>query len=182
LDGRLICPPEVIQVDNDAEAEKMELIDLEKRKQALADYLKIDPKEITICSSRINDITTLQAKKMLYLVGTEEEVNAGIRGCFEHNLSDLDAAFIGQEAGLSAGDAQMVDRLCEILDEDIETDVLNEALLSIVNKCGDMKGLIDAAMTELERGQFLAMDGEEHPFGDYFIYKFREGQCSDFDY
>jgi hypothetical protein len=28
----------------------------------------------------------------------------------------------------------------------------------------------------------LAIDGLEHAFGDYLIYKFREGQCSDFDY
>jgi hypothetical protein len=26
------------------------------------------------------------------------------------------------------------------------------------------------------------MDGEENPFGDFLIYRFREGQCSDFDY
>jgi hypothetical protein len=160
----------------------MELIDLDKRRQALADYLKIDPKEVTACSSRINDVTTFQAKNMLYLVGTDDEVNAGIRGCFEHNLGDLDTVFIGQTAKLSAGDASMVDRLCEILDEDLETDILNEALLGIVKKCGDLESLIDAAVAEVDRGQFLAEDGEEKPFGDYLIYRFREGQCSDFDY
>ena len=119
---------------------------------------------------------------MLYLVGTDDEVNAGIRGCFEHNLGDLDTVFIGQTAKLSAGDAQMVDRLCEILDEDLETDILNEALLGIVKKCGDLESLIDAAVAEVDRGQFLAEDGKENPFGDYLIYRFREGQCSDFDY
>jgi hypothetical protein len=169
-------------VETDEEIEKMELIDLDKRRQALADYLKIDPKEVTACSSRINDVTTFQAKKMLYLVGTDVEVDAGIRGCFEHNLGDLDTVFIGQTAKLSAGDASMVDRLCEILDEDLETDILNEALLGIVKKCGDLESLIDAAVAEVDRGQFLAEDGEEKPFGDYLIYRFREGQCSDFDY
>jgi hypothetical protein len=169
-------------VETDEEIEKMELIDLDKRRQALADYLKIDPKEVTACSSRINDVTTFQAKNMLYLVGTDEEVDAGIRGCFEHNLGDLDTVFIGQTAKLSAGDASMVDRLCEILDEDLETDILNEALLGIVKKCGDLESLIDAAVAEVDRGQFLAEDGEENPFGDYLIYRFREGQCSDFDY
>jgi hypothetical protein len=169
-------------VETDEEIEKKELINLDKRRQALADYLEIDPKEVTACSSRINDVTTLQAKNMLYLVGTVEEVDGGIRGCFEHNLSDLDAVFIGQTAKLSAGDVQMVDRLCEILDEDLETDILNEALLSIVKKCGDLESLIDAAVAEVDRGQFLAMDGEENPFGDYLIYRFREGQCSDFDF
>jgi hypothetical protein len=175
-------PSEVIQMEADEEIEKMALINLDKRRQALADYLEIDPKEVTACSSRINDVTTLQAKNMLYLVGTVEEVDGGIRGCFEHNLSDLDAVFIGQTAKLSAGDVQMVDRLCEILDEDLETDILNEALLGIVKKCGDLESLIDAAVAEVDRGQFLAMDGEENPFGDYLIYRFREGQCSDFDY
>jgi len=169
-------------VETDEEIEKMELIDLDKRRQALADYLKIDPKEITACSSRINDVTTFQAKNMLYLVGTEEEVDAGIRGCFEHNLGDLDTVFIGQTAKLSAEDAQMVERLCEVLDEDLETDILNEAILGIVKKCGDLESLVDAAVAEVDRGQFLAEDGEENPFGDYLIYRFREGQCSDFDY
>jgi hypothetical protein len=164
------------------ELEKMRIIDLEKRKQALADYLEIDPKEITVCSARINDIATFQAKKMLYLVGKEEEVEAGIRGYYEHNLGDLDSAFIGKTARLSAGDAQLVDRLCEILDEDIETDILNDALLGIVKKCGDVESLVDAAVAEVRRGEFLALDGKENAFGDYLIYKFREGQCSDFDY
>jgi hypothetical protein len=167
---------------NAEELEKMKIIELEKRKQALADYLKIDPKEITVCSARINDIATFQARRMLYLVGREEEIEAGLRGYFEHNLGELDSAFIGKTARLSAGDAQLVDRLCVILDEDIETDILNEALLGIVKKCGDVKSLIDATVAEVNRGEFLAQDGRENAFGDYFIYKFREGQCSDFDY
>src|SRR3974390_2229143 len=106
---------------DEEELEKMKNIDLEKRKQALADYLEIDPKEITVCSARINDIATFQTKRMLYLVGKEDEVEAGVRGYFEHNLGDLDSAFIGKIAHLSVGDAQLVDRLCEILDEEIET-------------------------------------------------------------
>jgi hypothetical protein len=169
-------------MDDREEMEKMKIIDLERRKQALADYLEIDPKEISICSTRVNDIATLQAHRILYLVGTEDEVEEGIRGYFEHNLGDLDAAFIGQTAHLSAGDAQVVDRLCEILDEEIETDILNEAILGIVRKCGDIKSLIDAAVVEVDRGEFLAMDGKENPFGDYLIYRFKEGQCSDMDY
>lgn len=170
---------------NDNDKQDMEVkryMYTEKQRQALADYLQVDPKEITVCSTRINDLSTFQAHKMLYLMGTEEEVLAGIRGYFENNLGDLDSAFIGKTAKLSAEDASMVDRLCEILDEDIQTDVLNEALLSIVNKCGDLDALIDAALAEVDRGEFLAMDGKEIRFGDYLIYRFKEGQCSDFDY
>lgn len=164
------------------EAEIKEEMDIERKKQALADYLRIDPKEISICSTRINNLATFQGKKMLWLVGTDDEVDCGIRGYFEHNLSDLDSAFIGKAAKLSAYDSQMVDRLCTIMDEDVETDVLNDALLSIVNKCGDMNALIDAAVADVERGELLSIDGKEMPFGDYFIYKFREGQCSDYDH
>jgi len=164
------------------ELERMRMMDMEQRKQALADYLKIDPSEIIACSACIDDISTFQARKMLYLVGREKEVDAGIRGYFEHNLGDLDSAFIGQMARLTAGDAQVVDRLCEILDEDISAEILNDALLGIVKKCGDVENLISAAAAQVNHGEFLAMDGLEHAFGDYFIYKFREGQCSDFDY
>jgi hypothetical protein len=34
----------------------------------------------------------------------------------------------------------------------------------------------------VDRGEFLAMDGKEIQFGEYLIYKFKEGQCSDYDY
>lgn len=170
-----------MMVDAD-ELEKMRLIDIERRKQALADYLKIDPGEIIACSASINNIATFQAKKMLYLIGDEKEVAAGIRGYFEHNLSNLDFAFIGQTARLTADDTHLVERLCEILDEDLSTEILNEALLGIVKKCGDIESLINAAADEVDRGDFLAMDGQEITFGNYLIYKFREGQCSDFDY
>ena len=104
----------------------------------------------------------------------------GADGYFEHNLGELDSAFIGRTARLTAGDAQLVDRLCEILDEDISTEILNKALLGVVKKCGDITSLINAAVAEVNRGEFLAMDRQEHPFGDYLIYKFSEGQCSDF--
>lgn len=164
------------------EAEIKEEMDIERKKQALADYLRTDPKEISICSTRINNLATFQAKKMLWLVGTDDEVYRGIRGYFEHNLSDLDSAFIGKAAKLSDYDSQMVDRLCTIMDEDVETDVLNDALLSVVTKCGDINALIDAAIADVERGELLSIDGKEIQFGDYFIYKFREGQCSDYDH
>jgi hypothetical protein len=163
-------------------AENMTITDLGKRKQALADFLGIDPGEIAICTTRINNIATFQSKKMLYLVGTEDEVRAGIRGYFEHNLADLDSKFIGQIGRLSDEDALLIVRLCELLDEVIEIEILNEALLSIIGKCGDIKSLIDAAAAEVDSGEFLALDGKESPFGDYLIYKFREGQCSDFEY
>ncbi|MFB3765504.1 MAG: hypothetical protein ACE14P_09700 [Methanotrichaceae archaeon] len=164
------------------EAEIKVEMDLEQKKQALADYLRIDPKEISLCTTRINNITTFQAKKMLWLIGTDDEINCGIRGYYEHNLSDLDSAFIGKAAGLSSSDTEMVDRLCTIMGEDVETDILNEALLSVVSKCGDINALIDAAVADTEKSELLSIDGKEIPFGDYFIYKFREGQCSDYEH
>ena len=166
----------------DQEVEIKRYRDTEKKRQALADFLQADPKEISACSTRINDLSTFQADKIIYLIGTEDEVIAAICGYFENNLGDLDSAFIGKTAKLSAEDYAVVDRLCEILDEDAETEILNEALLSIVEKCGDLDALIDSAVAEVDRGEFLAMDGKEIPFGDYLIYKFKEGQCSDYDY
>jgi hypothetical protein len=74
-----------------------------------------------------------------------------------------------------------VDRLCQIMDEDIETEILDETLLSVVRKCGKLEELIDAAVVGLDRGSLLSEDGKEIPFGKYFIYRFREGQCSDFE-
>lgn len=167
---------------DEQEKEIKRYMETERQRQALADYLQIDPKEVSVCSTRIDNLSTFQAKKMLYLLGTEEEVVAGIKGYFRNNLGELDSAFIGKTAKLSAGDAAVVDRLCEIMDEDIETEILNDALLSIVSKCGDLDALVNTAVAEVDRGEFLAIDSKEIPFGDYLIYKFKEGQCSDFDY
>jgi hypothetical protein len=172
----------VNDMDVGTEEEIKKQMDLERQRQALADYLQLDPKEILTCSSRINNLSTFQVRKVIYLVGTEEEVNEGIRGYFENNLGDLDSAFIGREASLSESDSSMVDRLCQVMDEDFETDILNEALLSIVGKCGNLDRLIDAAVAEVDRGEFLSEEGKEVPFGNYLIYMFQEGQCSDFDH
>jgi hypothetical protein len=164
-----------------SEQEKMHIMELEGARQALADFLQIDPKEVLSCSTRINDLATFQAQKMLYVMGTEEEVTSGIRGYFEHNLADLDSGLIGESARLESGDAQMVARLCEIMNEDLETEVLNEALLNIVTKCGDLEALIDVAVADVNRAELLSMDGREKQFGKYFIYRFKDGQCSDLD-
>jgi len=164
------------------EIENTGFLDMDRYRQVLADFLSMDPKEIVVCSARINDITTMQAGKVLYLVGTQQEVGSGIREYFRHNLGSLNSTFIGRMAKLTSSDAMFVDRLCEILKEDMATEILNEALLSIVERCGDLEQLINAAAEEVDRGEFLAMDGKENAFGEYWIYRFHEGQCSDFDY
>ncbi len=167
---------------NDTEKKIKTEMAVESKKQALADCLRIDPKEISVCSVRLNDLVTFQASKAIYMVGTDDEGNLGIRGYFENNLSELDSTFIGRSAKLSSEDARVVDRLCQIMDEDIETDILNEALLSVVRKCGNFEELINAAVVGIDRGSFLSEDGKEISFGKYFIYRFREGQCSDFEH
>ena len=139
-------------------------MDVDSKKQALADYLRIDPKKILACSVRLNNLVTFQALRAIYMVGTDEEVNLGNRGYFENNLSELDSTFIGRSAKLSSKDAIMVDRLCQIMDEDIETEILDEALLSVVRKCGKLEELIDAAVVVLDRDSFLSEDEKEIPF------------------
>jgi len=155
-------------------------METERKAQALADYLKLDPKAIFPCATRINDISTFQAGKEIYLVGSEDEVDAGFRGYFQNNLGEIAAAFIGREASRSEKDALVVDRLCEIMDEDFETEILNEALLRVVDRCGNLEALVRAAAAEVNRGEFLSVDSTEIPFGRYLMYRFREGQCSDF--
>jgi hypothetical protein len=156
-------------------------MDVESKTQALADYLKRDPKEVSLCTTRVNDLSTFQVGKEIYLVGTEEDVDAGIRGYFQNNLGEIDSAFIGREASLSEEDARVVDRICEVMDEEFETDLLNEALLKVVDRCGNLDALVRAATAEVDRGEFLSLDSKEISFGKYLIYRFKEGQCSDFD-
>jgi len=160
---------------------KMEM-ETEKKMQALADYLQLDSKVIAECSTRLNNITTFMAGKKIYLVGTEDEVKNGVRGYFEKNLGEIDPAFISRSASLSEEDSRVVERLCQIMDEDIETEILNDALLTIVKKCGDLDTLINTAAEEIKPAELLAEDGKETLFGIYQIYRFGEGQCSDLEH
>ena len=64
---------------NDTENEIKTEMDVESKMQALADCIRIDPKEISVCSVRLNDLVTFQASKAIYIVGTDEEVKLGIR-------------------------------------------------------------------------------------------------------
>jgi len=157
-------------------------MDMERKRQALADFLHMDREAIMPCTVRVNDLNTFQVERKIYLVGREEEVNRGIRGYFENNLGELDSAFINYKGNLSDVDASMVQRLCEILDEQAETEVLNQALLRIMRRCGDIESLLDAAVADVNRSDLLSEDGKEIPFGDFMIYRFKEGQCSDFEH
>jgi len=70
----------------------------------------------------------------------------------------------------------MMDKLCQIMDEDIETEILDEAVLWVLRKCGNLEELMDAAIAGIDRCGFLSEDGKEISFGMYFIFRFREGQ------
>jgi ketosteroid isomerase-like protein len=100
-----------------------------------------------------------------------------VRGYFENNLSDVHKAI---SQAISEG-ARMMDRLCQIMDEDIETKILDESALVRRKKYGKLEELIDAAIAGIDRCGFLSEDGKEISFGLYFIFRFREGQCSDFE-
>ncbi len=166
----------------DTEADIKTGMDVERKRQALADLLHLDKEAITPCAVRVNDLNTFQVERKIYLVGREEEVHKGVRGYFENNLGELDSAFINYRGNLSDVDASMVQRLCEILDEPAETEVLNQALLGIVRRCGDLDSILDAAAADANRSDLLSEDGKEIPFGDFLIYRFKDGQCSDFEH
>ncbi len=166
----------------DTEADIKAEMDMERKRQSLADFLRLDKDVIMPCAVRVNDLDTFQVERKIYLVGREEEVNRGIRGYFENNLGELDSAFINYRGNLNDADASMVQRLCELLDEPAETEVLNQALLGIVRRCGDLESLLNAAAADVNRTDLLSEEGKEHPFGEFLIYRFKEGQCSDFEH
>ncbi len=78
----------------ETEADIKAEMDLEKKRQALVDFLHLDRKAIMPCTVRVNDLNTFQVERKIYLVGREVEVNRGVRGYFENNLGELDSAFI----------------------------------------------------------------------------------------
>jgi hypothetical protein len=51
-----------------------------------------------------------------------------------------------------------------------------------VRRCGDLESILEAAVADVNRSDLLSEDGKEIPFGDFLIYRFKEGQCSDFEH
>jgi enamine deaminase RidA (YjgF/YER057c/UK114 family) len=89
---------------------------------------------------------------------TDEEANKAVKSYIEESLWAFNKSFLSGQTGLPEEVFSTLQQGCESS---------NDAILSIVEKCGDMDTLVSDAVSSDGRGHFLSpYDGHEKKWGD----------------
>jgi enamine deaminase RidA (YjgF/YER057c/UK114 family) len=89
---------------------------------------------------------------------TDEEADKAVKSYIEESLWAFNKSFLSGQTGLPEEVFSTLQQGCESS---------NDAILSIVEKCGDMDTLVSDAVSSDGRGHFLSpYDGHEKEWGD----------------
>jgi hypothetical protein len=89
---------------------------------------------------------------------TDEEADKAVKSYIEESLWAFNKSFLSDQTGLPEEVFSTLQQGCESS---------NDAILSIVEKCGDMDTLVSDAVSSDGRGHFLSpYDGHEKEWGD----------------
>jgi hypothetical protein len=109
----------------------------------------------------VNDYNGLQVIEIdgkEWALFTDEEADKAVKSYIEESLWAFNKSFLADQTGLP-------EEVFSTLQQDCESS--NDAILSIVEKCGDMDTLVSDAMSSDGRGHFLSpYDGHEKEWGD----------------
>ena len=109
----------------------------------------------------VNDYNGLQVIEIdgkEWALFTDEEADKAVKSYIEESLWAFNKSFLSDQTGLP-------EEVFSTLQQDGESS--NDAILSIVEKCGDMDTLVSDAVSSDGRGNFLSpYDGHEKEWGD----------------
>ena len=93
-----------------------------------------------------------------WVLGNDTEVDKAVKSYIEETLWAFNKSFLSDQTGLPEEVFSTLQQGCESS---------NDAILSIVEKCGDMDTLVSDAVSSDGRGHFLSpYDGHEKKWGD----------------
>jgi hypothetical protein len=129
-----------------------------KHAAALAAFLGCDIEDITPQSWDNYGMPLFETPEGEYAVGTDSQADAACREYIEQSLWAFNPDFIIENCGLPR---ELGELLKSYAIEKCEG--ANDALLALVNKCGDFDRLVRMAISLDGRGHFLSSyDGEEN--------------------
>jgi hypothetical protein len=109
----------------------------------------------------VNDYNGLQVIEIdgkEWALFTDEEADKAVKSYIEESLWAFNKSFLSDQTGLPEEVFSTLQQGCESS---------NDAILSIVEKCGDMDTLVSDAVSSDGRGHFLSpYDGHEKKWGD----------------
>ena len=103
-------------------------------------------------------LSTVEIDGEEWALGTDEEANKAVKSYIKESLWAFNKTFLADQTGLP-------EEVFAALQVDCENS--NDAILSIIEKCGDMDSLVSDAVSSDGRGHFLSpYDGEEKEWSD----------------
>ena len=134
---------------------------------ALCGYLGCEPDDLKEESYDHYGLELYAHGNKSYAIGTEKEVNEAAKSYIEGSIWAFNASFILQHCDLPLELEDAIRFLQEKKCEDA-----NDALLALVNKCGDLDTFVEKAISSDSRAHFLSTyDGDENESGDFYIYR-----------
>ena len=105
-----------------------------------------------------NGLQVIEIDGKEWALFTDEEADKAVKSYIEESLWAFNKSFLADQTGLP-------EEVFSTLQQDCESS--NDAILSIVEKCGDMDTLVSDAVSSDGRGNFLSpYDGHEKKWGD----------------
>jgi hypothetical protein len=105
-----------------------------------------------------NGLQVIEIDGKEWALFTDEEADKAVKSYIEESLWAFNKSFLSDQTGLP-------EEVFSTLQQDCESS--NDAILSIVEKCGDMDTLVSDAVSSDGRGNFLSpYDGHEKKWGD----------------
>jgi hypothetical protein len=105
-----------------------------------------------------NGLQVIEIDGKEWALFTDEEADKAVKSYIEESLWAFNKSFLSDQTGLP-------EEVFSTLQQDGESS--NDAILSIVKKCGDMDTLVSDAVSSDGRGHFLSpYDGHEKEWGD----------------
>jgi hypothetical protein len=103
-------------------------------------------------------LSTVEIDGEEWALGNDTEVDKAVKSYIEETLWAFNKTFLADQTGLP-------EEVFAVLQVDCENS--NDAILSIIEKCGDMDSLVSDAVSSDGRGHFLSpYDGEEKEWSD----------------
>jgi len=140
---------------------KMETVEVGEKIKALAKWLKLkdeEIEEIEIPSYNHYGLTVLAYNGEEYAIGTEEEADAAVKEYIRNSIWAFNTAFILEHCGLPFELEEAIKTF-----QETKYEMANDALLALIEKCGDFNEFVKKAVEADGRGHFLSTyDGEEY--------------------
>lgn len=134
---------------------------------ALCSFLGCEPSELTLETYDHYGLSRYSLDSKEYAIGTDSEAQKAAENYVKDSIWAFNASFILNHCGLPL---ELEEAIQAFQGDKCES--ANDALLTLVEKCGSVENFTEEAIAADGRGHLLnPYDGEEYEEGEFFIYR-----------